>query len=83
MKIIQKSNSAQFSTRQLVNRKQTIVSKTRSTLTIPSLERGDHHSEIKCVAVNTNLTRPPEKSFRINLLRKLNYINVIENRITV
>ena len=71
MKIIQTSNTAKFLTHQLVNRKQSLVSKTSSTLKIESLERGDHHSEIKCEAVNTNLTRSPEKSIRINLLRKL------------
>ena len=73
MKIIQTSNTAKFSSHQLVNRKQSLVSKTSSTLKIESLERGDHHSEIRCEAVNTNLTRPPEKSIRINLLRKLIY----------
>ena len=68
--MIQGSNSAKFSTHQLVNRKQNVISKTSSTLKIASLERNDHHSEIKCIALNTNLTQPPEKSFRINLLRK-------------
>ena len=77
MKIIQTSNTAKFSSHQLVNRKQSLVSKTSSTLKIESLERGDHHSEIKCVAVNTNLTRPPEKSIRINLLRKLIYLYLL------
>ena len=74
MKIIQTSNTVKFSSHQLVNRKQNLVSKTSSTLKIESLERGDHHSEIKCAAINTNLTRPPEKSIRINLLRKLIYV---------
>ena len=64
MKIIQTSNTVKFSSHQLVNRKQNLVSKTTSTLKIESLERGDHHSEIRCAAINTNLTRPPEKSNR-------------------
>lgn len=73
MKIIQTSNTVKSSSHQLVNRKQNLVSKISSTLKIESLERGDHHSEIRCAAINTNLTRPPEKSIRINLLRKLIY----------
>ena len=70
MKIIKGVNSAKFSTHQLLRNNQRQVSKTTSVLHIKYLEREDHNAEVKCIAVNTNLTKPPEKSFRINLVRK-------------
>ena len=70
MKIIKGVNSAKFSTYQLLRNNQREVSKTTSLLHIKYLEREDHNAEVKCIAVNTNLTKPPEKSLRINLVRK-------------
>ena len=74
MKIIKGVNSAKFSTHQLLRNNQRQVSKTTSVLHIKYLEREDHNAEVKCIAVNTNLTKPPEKSFRINLVRKYDYL---------
>ena len=75
MKIIKGVNSAKFSTHQLLrNNQREQVSKTTSVLHIKYLEREDHNAEVKCIAVNTNLTKPPEKSLRINLVRKYDYL---------
>ena len=75
MKIIKGVNSAKFSTHQLLrNNQREQVSKTTSVLHIKYLEREDHNAEVKCIAVNTNLTKPSEKSFRINLVRKYDYL---------
>ena len=74
MKIIKGVNSAKFSTHQLLRNNQRQVSKTTSVLHIKYLEREDHNAEVKCIAVNTNLTKPSEKSFRINLVRKYDYL---------
>lgn len=71
MKIIEGVNSAKFSTYQLLSQNQRHVTKTTSVLYIQALEGEDHHAEVKCIATNTNLTKSqPEKSFRINLLRR-------------
>ena len=71
MEMIEGVSSAKFSTYQLLSKNQQLITKTTSILDIVSLQREDHHSEVKCIAMNTNLTKPLEKSFRINLMRKL------------
>lgn len=71
MKMIEGVSSAKFSTYQLLSKNQHRIPKTTSILDIVSLQREDHLSEVKCIATNTNLTKSLEKSFRINLMRKL------------
>ena len=78
MKIIEGENSAKYSTYQLLSQNQHYIPKTTSVLKIPALEGEDHHSEVKCIATNTNLTKPPEKSFRINLLSKFIFFILID-----
>ena len=70
MKIIEGGSSAKFSTYQVLSKNQHRILKTTSILDITSLEREDNLSEVKCIATNTNLTKPRETSFRINLFRK-------------
>ena len=66
-----KNAKATFSAFPVLKTDQKRMPKTTSILEIKSLQREDHLSKVKCIATNTNLTKAPENSFKINLICKL------------
>ena len=66
-----KNAKATLSAYPVVKTDQKRMPKTTSVLEIKSLQREDHLAKVGCIATNTNLTKPPENSFKINLICKL------------
>ena len=54
------------------------TAKVATTLRLESLQRGDLGDEIGCEATNNELKPPMETSFKINMMRKIDYFSAVQ-----